>query len=146
MLPYRGEFGEAVDFGRLAGGQRGRRARAPADGGARRSASGRARSRSAFRRHLVDLRRGTFDGGAFLDRGRLAIAEYVGRAGSTLSTVFVRDANVAVCLEHKLISLAGSGLRCLRHDSTDPAHRVRVCEEGVWAPGVSCAADPGMRR
>ena len=107
-LPYRGEFGAAIDFERLV---------------AAKEARVREHLLSALLSdpHLADLdrdlrfadallasQRGTFDGAAFLDRGRLAIGAYVQRAGPWLRTVFTRDEHVDLCLLHKLVSLVSS--------------------------------------
>jgi hypothetical protein len=107
-LPYRGEFGAAIDFGRLAVAKEARE-------------RGDLLAALLSDPHLAELdrdlrfadavlasQRGRFDGSAFLDRGQLAIGGYVRRAGPWLRTVFTRDEHVDLCLQHKLVSLIGS--------------------------------------
>lgn len=120
MLPYRGEFGETLDFERLLTAS---------------EAGTTARLLTALLTdsHLSELDRdlciadalhaykvGTFNAAEFLERGRLAIAAYVRRAGPWLRTVFVRDSNPTGCLEHKLISLA-CALTAIRDGPAPPA-------------------------
>ncbi len=105
MLPYRSEFGETTDFQQLAASE------AVSAGGLLAAVLADPHLANLdrdlrFGDVLHDYERDAFDRTAFLDRGRLAVAAYVGRARDWLGTVFVRDGNVDMCLEHKLISLA----------------------------------------
>ena len=120
MLPYRGEFGETIDFERLL---------TEAEAGT----TAPLLTALLADPHLAELdrdlrvadvlhayRRGAFDAAEFLERGRLAIAAYVRRAGPWLRTVFVRDDNTTGCLEHKLISLV-CALTAVRDGNSTPA-------------------------
>lgn len=120
MLPYRGEFGETLDIERLITG---------AEPGTTASLLRLLRTDPHLAELDRDLRiadavhaynRGAFDATEFLERGRVAIAAYLHRAGPWLRTVFVRDANTARCLEHKLLSLAGA-LTAVRDGTSPPA-------------------------
>jgi len=120
VLPYRGEFGETIDFERLL---------TEAEAGT----TAPLLTALLADPHLAELdrdlrvadvlhayRRGAFDAAEFLERGRLAIAAYVRRAGPWLRTVFVRDDNTTGCLEHKLISLV-CALTAVRDGNSTPA-------------------------
>src|SRR5438874_6311916 len=105
VLPYRGEFGETVNLARV------------------KNASDRESLLAMLLRdpHLAELdhdlnfaeamlaaQGGMLDIASFLDRARLAVDAYVRRAGVRLTTVFIRDANVGLCLEQKVAAFAYS--------------------------------------
>jgi hypothetical protein len=126
VLPYRGEFGEILDFERsLTAAEAGTTARlltALLTDSHLSELDQDLRIADALHAYKVDA----FDAAEFLERGRLAIAAYVRRAGPWLRTVFVRDTNTTGCLEHKLISLA-CALTAVR-DGTPPPRPLTASE------------------